>query len=216
MYAIVEIAGQQIKVEKDQKVYVNRLEAGAGSKVDFDKVLLIDDDGKVQVGMPVLKNIVVSASVISHVKGDKIKIFRKKRRKGFQVLNGHRQALTELLIERIGEGQAKVKAAPKKEAEKRADVVEKPAAEVVPEKKPAAQKKQPVSKTKEAKKASSKPGATEKDGKAKTAASTGKTAKPAAKAATKKEATPVTKKKSEAKKEIKKVSKTTPKAKKNK
>jgi large subunit ribosomal protein L21 len=102
MYVIVDIAGQQYKVEKDQKIFVNRLEGVTGSKIDFDQVLLVDNDGKVQVGMPVVKNMVVSASIISHQKGDTVKVFKKKRRKGYQKLNGHRQSLTQLLIESIG------------------------------------------------------------------------------------------------------------------
>jgi large subunit ribosomal protein L21 len=121
MYVIVDIAGQQYKVKKDQKIFVNRLEGKAGSKVDFNKVLLVDDDGRIKVGMPVVKNMVVSASIVSHLRGDKVKVFKKKRRKGYQVLNGHRQALTELLIESIGEGQAQTKAASKKEVETKSE-----------------------------------------------------------------------------------------------
>jgi large subunit ribosomal protein L21 len=120
MYAIVDIAGQQYKVEKDQKIFVHRLEDKEGSKVDFDKVLLIDNDGKITVGDPLVKNMVVSASIVSHLKGDKVKVFKKKRRKGYKVLNGHRQYMTEIHIDDIGEGIAKAKAAPKKETEKKA------------------------------------------------------------------------------------------------
>lgn len=119
MYAIVDIAGQQYKVEKDQKIFVHRLEGKEGSKVDFDKVLLIDNNGKVTVGEPVVKNMVVSASIVSHTKGDKVKVFKKKRRKGYRVLNGHRQYLTELHIDSIGEGKVKAKAESKKETEKK-------------------------------------------------------------------------------------------------
>jgi large subunit ribosomal protein L21 len=107
MYAIVDIAGQQFKVEKNQKVYVHRLDAKEGSKVDFNKVLLVDDNGKVTVGSPVLENMVVSASVVSHLRGDKVKIFKKKRRKGYQKLSGHRQDFTEILIDDIKTGKAK-------------------------------------------------------------------------------------------------------------
>lgn len=114
MYAIVEIAGQQFKVEKNQKVFVHRLEAEEGSKVDFDKVLLIDDDGKIQVGLPVIENTVVSAKVVSHLKGDKVLVFKKKRRKGYQKMNGHRQYMTEILIEDIKAATAKAKKATKK------------------------------------------------------------------------------------------------------
>jgi large subunit ribosomal protein L21 len=101
MYAIVEIAGQQFKVEKDQQIFVHRLEAEEGSKVDFDKVLLVDNEGKVNVGAPAVKGAKVTAKVISHVKGDKVLIFKKKRRKGYQTLNGHRQAFTQITIESI-------------------------------------------------------------------------------------------------------------------
>ena len=101
MYAIVEIAGQQFKVEKDQQVFVHRLDAKEGAKVDFDNVLLTDADGKVNVGAPAIKGAKVSASVVKHLKGDKVIVFRKKRRKGYKKKNGHRQALTELKIESI-------------------------------------------------------------------------------------------------------------------
>ncbi len=125
MYAIVDIAGQQLKVEKDQKIFVNRLEGKEGSKVDFDQILLIDDNGKVKVGAPVVKDMVVSASIVSHLKGDKVKVFKKKRRKGYKVLNGHRQLLTELHIENISSGmvktaEKKVEAKPKTEAKPKA------------------------------------------------------------------------------------------------
>lgn len=115
MYAIVDIAGQQLKVEKDQKVFVNRLQGKEGSKVDFDQILLIDDNGKVKVGTPVIKDMVVSATIVAHLKGDKVKVFKKKRRKGYKKLNGHRQQLTELLIENIVAGKAKPKTAAKQE-----------------------------------------------------------------------------------------------------
>jgi large subunit ribosomal protein L21 len=98
MYAIVEIAGQQFKVEKDQRVFVNRLEAKEGDKLDFDRVLLTDDKGKVNVGAPAIDGAKVSAKVERHLKGDKVIIFKKKRRKGYQKKNGHRQYLTELTI----------------------------------------------------------------------------------------------------------------------
>jgi large subunit ribosomal protein L21 len=98
MYAIVEIAGQQFKVEKDQRVFVNRLEAKEGDKLDFDRVLLTDDKGKVNVGAPAIDGAKVSAKVERHLKGDKVIVFKKKRRKGYQKKNGHRQYLTELTI----------------------------------------------------------------------------------------------------------------------
>jgi len=103
MYAIVDIAGQQFRVEKDQKLFVHRLEGEEGNKVSFDKVLLIDNDSKVSVGDPVVKGAAVAAKILSHVKGDKVLVFKKKRRKGYQKLNGHRQYLTQIQIEGISE-----------------------------------------------------------------------------------------------------------------
>ncbi len=101
MYAIVDIAGQQFKVEKDAKLYVHRLHEEEGAQVDFDKVLLVDNDGKVTVGKPLVKDALVKAKILSHMKGDKVKIFKKKRRKGYQKLTGHRQNLTQIQIEEI-------------------------------------------------------------------------------------------------------------------
>lgn len=101
MYAIVEIAGQQFKVQKDQKLYVHRLKAEAGSKIDFDKVLLVDNDGKVTLGAPAIEGAKITAEVIEHLKGDKVIIFRKKRRKGYKKKNGHRQFLTSIKITSI-------------------------------------------------------------------------------------------------------------------
>lgn len=101
MYAIVEIAGQQFKVTKDAKVYVHRLESAEGSSVKFDKVLLIDDNGKVKVGAPTVDGASVSAKVLSHLKGDKVIVFKKKRRKSYQKSNGHRQQFTQIQIENI-------------------------------------------------------------------------------------------------------------------
>ena len=115
MYAIVDIAGQQFRVEKDQKLFVHRLEEEAGKKVTFDKVLLIDNEGKVNVGTPVIDGAKVTATVLEHLKGDKVIVFKKKRRKGYQVANGHRQYLTQIQIEKI---QAK---ASKKAEEKKAE-----------------------------------------------------------------------------------------------
>lgn len=101
MYAIVEIAGQQMKVEKGRKVYVNRLETAEGEKVVFDKVLLVDNDGDVKVGTPVVEGASVTASVVEHLKGEKVLVFKKKRRKGYQKMNGHRQYLTKIQIEEV-------------------------------------------------------------------------------------------------------------------
>jgi len=101
MYAIVEIAGQQFKVEKDRKVYVHRLAAEEGANVEFDKVLLVDNEGVVSIGTPTIESAKVTAKVIAHVKADKVIIFKKKRRKTFERKNGHRQSMTQILIESI-------------------------------------------------------------------------------------------------------------------
>lgn len=101
MYAIVEIAGQQFKVERGNKVYVHRLEANEGAKVEFDKVLLIDNAGKIQVGNPTVDGAKVAATVIGHVKGDKVIVFKKKRRKTYQKWNNHRQQFTQILIQGV-------------------------------------------------------------------------------------------------------------------
>ncbi|WP_179337339.1 50S ribosomal protein L21 [Winogradskyella ludwigii] len=117
MYAIVEIAGHQFKVEKDQRVFVNRLAIEEGEKVDFDNVLLIGDGDNITLGAPAIDGAQVSAKVLKHLKGDKVIVFKKKRRKGYRVKNGHRQSLTEIVIESIATSGAK-KAAPKKETKK--------------------------------------------------------------------------------------------------
>ncbi len=101
MYAIVDIAGQQFKVEKGKKIFVNRLDAEPGTSLDFTKVLLTDNEGSVKVGSPYVDGAVVKASVVDHLKGKKVIVFKKKRRKGYQKKNGHRQYLTEILIEEI-------------------------------------------------------------------------------------------------------------------
>ena len=124
MYAIVEMAGQQFKVAKDQKVYVHRLQTEEGKKVTFDKVLLLEDGGNVTVGAPVIEGAAVEAKVVKHLKGDKVIVFKKKRRKGYRKKNGHRQSLTEIVVEGIVAKGAK-KAAPAKAKAK----AEKPAAE---------------------------------------------------------------------------------------
>ena len=134
MYAIVEIAGHQFKVEKDQKVFVNRLQTEEGNKVTFDNVLLLADGTKVTIGAPAINGAQVGAKVLKHLKGDKVIVFKKKRRKGYRVKNGHRQSLTEIQIESIVASGAKkasqAKAAlPKAEAKPAAKKeVSKPAA----------------------------------------------------------------------------------------
>ncbi len=117
MYAIVEIAGQQFKVSKDQKVYVHRLEGKEGDAVTFAKVLLLDDNGTVTLGAPAIEGASVEAKVLQHLKGDKVIVFKKKRRKGYKVKNGHRQSLTQISISGITAPGAKKKAAKKEKAE---------------------------------------------------------------------------------------------------
>ena len=134
MYAIVEIAGQQFKVAKDQKVFVHRLAQDEGSNVSFDQVLLLDDGKAVTLGAPAITGASVEAKVVKHLKGDKVIVFKKKRRKGYRVKNGHRQALTEILIEGISAKGGAKKAAPKATAEK---VKAKPAAKKAAPKKEA-------------------------------------------------------------------------------
>ena len=101
MYAIVDIAGQQFKVQKSQQIFVHRLEGNEGDTVNFDKVLLVDNEGTVAVGMPTVKGASISAKIVSHLKGDKVLVFKKKRRKGYAKLNGHRQYLTKIEIQDI-------------------------------------------------------------------------------------------------------------------
>ena len=137
MYAIVEIAGHQYKVQKDQQVFVNRLDAKEGAKIKFDKVLLMEKGGDVTVGAPAISGLAVHATVERHLKGDKVLVFKKKRRKGYQKLNGFRPYLTEIRVTDIKKGSAK-KAAPKKEEE---SSDEKPAAKKKAAPKKAAAKK---------------------------------------------------------------------------
>jgi large subunit ribosomal protein L21 len=101
MYAIVEIAGQQFKVEKDKKIFVHRLQEEEGSSIEFDNVLLVEDEAGVKVGTPKVEGVKVSAKVLEHLKGDKVIVFKKKRRKGYKKKNGHRQYMTQIQIEDI-------------------------------------------------------------------------------------------------------------------
>ena len=112
MYAVVEIQGSQFKVTKDQKLFVNRIDAKEGSRVLFDNVLLVDDGNKVQIGKPNLSGTAVEAKIISHLKDDKVIVFKKKRRKGYKVKNGHRQSITEIVIQGINDK----KSSPKKDS----------------------------------------------------------------------------------------------------
>ncbi|MFM9007181.1 MAG: 50S ribosomal protein L21 [Bacteroidota bacterium] len=101
MYAIVNIAGQQFKVTENKPLFVHRLAANEGDSVSFDQVLLVDNNGSVKVGAPTVAGAKVTAKVLSHLKGDKVLVFKKKRRKGYQKMNGHRQAFTKIQIEKI-------------------------------------------------------------------------------------------------------------------
>jgi len=153
MYAIVEIAGQQFKVERGQRVYVHRLEANEGANVEFSKVLLLDNAGKISVGNPLIDGAKVAATIVSHVKGDKVAVFKKKRRKTYQKWNNHRQLFTEILIQGVlGKGETlkdslpavkyPVKTHRKYDAKtaETTEVVEKLAVKKVPTKKAAAKK----------------------------------------------------------------------------
>ncbi|VAW15569.1 LSU ribosomal protein L21p [hydrothermal vent metagenome] len=148
MYAIVEMAGQQFKVAKDQKVYVHRLQTEEGKKVTFDNVLLLDDGKNITIGAPAIDGAAVEAKVIKHLRGDKVIVFHKKRRKGYRKKNGHRQSLTEIVIESIIAKGAKktAKAAPKKAV---APKVEAPKAKAAP-KKAASKKAAPKAASKKA------------------------------------------------------------------
>ncbi len=143
MYAIVEIAGQQFKVAKDQRLFVHRLQDKEGAKVSFDKVFLLDDGKKVTVGAPAITGASVEAKVLGHLKGDKVIVFKKKRRKGYRVKNGHRQSLTQLVVEQINEKSSSRKPAAAK-AEK--PVAEKKVATKAAAAKPAAKKEAPAKK----------------------------------------------------------------------
>lgn len=132
MYAIVEIAGQQFKVAKDQKVFVHRLPEAEGEKVQFSNVMLLEDGKNITIGAPAIEGASVEAKVVKHLKGDKVIVFKKKRRKGYKVKNGHRQYLSEIVIESIvasgSKPAAKKAAAPKAAAPKAEKAAAKPAA----------------------------------------------------------------------------------------
>ena len=148
MYAIVEIAGQQFKVEKDQKYFVHQLEGKPGSKITFENVLLLDDKGKITVGSPSVNGIQVTAKIEQHLLGDKVIVFKKKRRKGYKVKNGHRQRLTEITVQEIGKKLAAKKAAPKVEKKELESIKAAPVKKVA-SKKAAPKAKAAVLKTKE-------------------------------------------------------------------
>jgi large subunit ribosomal protein L21 len=133
MYAIVEISGRQFKVKKKQKLFVNRLDAQEGKKVSFDNVLMVNDGTKFSVGTPNVSGAQVDAKVLKHLKSDKVIVFKKKRRKGYKVRNGHRQAITEIEISDILTGVSK-KAAPAKKEAKKAAPAKKEAKKAAPKK----------------------------------------------------------------------------------
>jgi large subunit ribosomal protein L21 len=139
MYAIVEIAGQQFKVEEGKKIFVHRLEAEDGAQINFDKVLLIEDEGKITIGEPVIKDAKVEGIIVNKVRGDKVIVFKKKRKKGYRIKNGHRQNFTQVEIVSING-----KSSPKKQAAKKV-VPEVPAEPVIEKKAP--EKKAAVKKT---------------------------------------------------------------------
>jgi large subunit ribosomal protein L21 len=161
MYAIVEIAGQQFKVENGKKIFVHRLDFDEGKEVEFDQVLLIEDEGKITIGEPTIKDAVVGGKILDNsIRGDKLIVFKKKRKKGYRVKNGHRQNFTQIEIISINGIAAPIKAVPKKAESKAADV--EVAEETVPvkksAKKPAAKKEEvPVKKAAEKKVAAKKP-----------------------------------------------------------
>ena len=161
MYAIVEIAGQQFKVENGKKIFVHRLDFDEGKEVEFDQVLLIEDEGKITIGEPTIKDAVVGGKILDNsIRGDKLIVFKKKRKKGYRVKNGHRQNFTQIEIISINGIAAPIKAVPKKAESKTADV--EVAEETVPvkksAKKPAAKKEEvPVKKAAEKKVAAKKP-----------------------------------------------------------
>ena len=151
MYAIVEIAGQQFKVEHGKKIFVHRLEFEEGKEVEFDKVLLIEDEGKITIGEPTIKDAVIGGKILDNqVRGDKVIVFKKKRKKGYRVKNGHRQNFTELEIISINGKSSPKKAVTKKAESKVADttVAEETTKGKKAAKKPVAVKKEaPVKKT---------------------------------------------------------------------
>ena len=124
MYAIVEIAGQQFKVEEGKKIFVHRLEDEIEEKVEFDKVLLIEDEGKIIIGEPTIKDATVEGKILDRVRGDKVIVFKKKRKKGYRIRNGHRQNFTQVEIISINEKAVK-KAAKKEEVKITEKVIEK-------------------------------------------------------------------------------------------
>ena len=204
MYAIVDVAGQQFKVTKDQKIFVHRLDGEEGAEVEFDKILLIDNDDKVEVGEPVIKGAMIRGKILEHLKGDTVKVFKKKRRKGYKVLKGHREYLSHILINEIIEKGA-TKSVAKKEitkpvpTQKAAPKAEKAAPKTVSTKKPVAKSSEAKAKTTSARTVKSTP-ATKKPTAEKTKTTTTKKSVSKAITAAKKTQTGTTAKKKATKK----------------
>jgi len=195
MYAIVDVAGQQFKVTKDQKIFVHRLDGEVGDKVEFDKVLLIDNDDKVEVGEPVIKGALIRGKILEHLKGDTVKVFKKKRRKGYKVLKGHRDYLSHVLIDEIIEKGA-TKSVAEKETTKPAQT-QKTAPKAV-KAAPKAEKATPKAVS------AKKPVAISSEAKAKTTATKSVKSTPATKKPAAKKAKPITEAKTSTKKTAKK------------
>jgi large subunit ribosomal protein L21 len=164
MYAIVEIAGQQFKVEEGKKIFVHRLDVEEGKEIIFDQVLLLEDEGKITIGEPTIKDAVVGGKVLDHMRGDKVIVFKKKRKKGYRIKNGHRQNFTQVEIISINGKSTPKKAAPKKEEVK---AVEASTEESVKAKKTAAKKPVAAKEEAPAKKAAAKKPAAKKPAKGK-------------------------------------------------
>jgi large subunit ribosomal protein L21 len=164
MYAIVEIAGQQFKVEQGKKIFVHRLEVEEEKEIEFDKVLLIEDEGVITIGEPTVKGAVVGGKILDHVRGDKVIVFKKKRKKGYRVKNGHRQNFTQIEIISINGKSLPKKAAPKKAEPKVTDAssVEEPVKAKKAAKKPAAKKEEAPAKKAATKKVAEKKPAVKK------------------------------------------------------
>lgn len=159
MYAIVEIAGQQFKVELGKKIFVHRQDSEEGNELTFDQVLLIEDDGKIEVGEPVVKNAVVKGVVVDHVRGDKVIVFKKKRKKGYRVKNGHRQNFTQVEIVSINGKSVPASTTAKKAAKPEAEAKPKKAAKATEPKGEETVKKAAAKKTTEKATAAKKPAA---------------------------------------------------------
>ncbi|NQU81065.1 MAG: 50S ribosomal protein L21 [Bacteroidetes bacterium] len=195
MYAIVDVAGQQFKVTKDQKIFVHRLDGEEGDKVEFNKVLLIDNDDKVEVGEPVIKGALIRGKILEHLKGDTVKVFKKKRRKGYKVLKGHREYLSHIIIDEIIEKGA-TKSVAEKETTKPAQT-QKTAPKAV-KAAPKAEKATPKAVS------AKKPVAISSEAKAKTTATKSVKSTPATKKPAAKKAKPITEAKTSTKKTAKK------------